>query len=217
MIERKVILSFALGTLLLGCNGQDTLKEIGNDAQALIIGDKTVTDGIEGNISEDIDALLRVHNQARAEVGVDVDLKWSDTIAKDAQSYADEMAATGFWGHDTQRNQNDGYGNGNYGENLYTSFNTKATLEEAAKAWVDEKQYYTYGEVVGSGDDPTCQDGLDAYGNQILCGHYTQVIWKDTTLVGCGTSRYTTGDRDGWDIVVCKYQTPGNVVGETPY
>lgn len=155
-------------------------------------------------LPETIQDLLDVHNDTRAEVGVNNELTWSDTIALDAQSYADTMANSGAWEHDPKNR--DGYTNGSYGENLYTS-TAKPTFAVATQAWVDEKQYYSYGEV---GDESTCVDGE-------MCGHYTQVIWKNTTEVGCASSQYKTGQFKDWYIVVCKYQTPGNYLGETPY
>ncbi len=72
---------------------------------------------------------------------------------------------------------------------------------------MDEKQFYTYGNV---GDESTCVTGEQ-------CGHYTQVIWEDTTEVGCAASQYKTGQYKDWYIVVCKYQTPGNYLNEKPY
>ncbi len=155
-------------------------------------------------LPDTIQDLLDVHNDAREEVGVNSKLTWSDTITLDAQSYADEMAESGAWEHDPKNR--DGYTNGSYGENLYTS-TAKPTFAIATDAWVDEKQYYSYGNV---GDDSTCVTGE-------MCGHYTQVIWKDTIEVGCAASQYKTGVYKDWYIVVCKYQTPGNYLNEKPY
>jgi hypothetical protein len=46
-------------------------------------------------------------------------------------------------------------------------------------------------------------------GNWADAGHYTQVIWKTTTSVGCGLS-----SDDDSDYLVCHYQLHGNVDGE---
>ena len=153
------------------------------------------------NVKQD---LLDAHNEAREDVGVKSKLTWSDKITIDAQKYADEMAQSGVWEHDAKNHG--GYTNGDYGENLYASTD-KPTFAEATKAWVDEKAFYHYGVI---GNDNTCDAGK-------MCGHYTQVIWEDTTEVGCAASQYKTGEYKDWYIVVCKYQTPGNYLNETPY
>ncbi len=179
-----------------GASATDTVVVVVKEAQA-----------------DNIQALLDSHNNARHEVGINSDMQWSDTIAGDAQLYADEMASKGIWGHDTERNQNDGYGHGNYGENLYASTANNVTFAEASDSWIGEKAYYTYGKV---GDANTCEDGK-------MCGHYTQIIWKDTTHVGCAKSTYKVDvfingtNFKGASIVVCKYQIPGNWLGQTPY
>ncbi len=155
-------------------------------------------------LTDEIQTLLDVHNDARVEVGVSKELTWNDSIANDAQSYADEMANSGAWEHDSKNKE--GYVNGSYGENLYAS-TAIPTFAIATEAWVDEKQFYTYANV---GDESTCVAGEQ-------CGHYTQVIWEDTTEVGCAASQYKTGQYKDWYIVVCKYQTPGNYLNEKPY
>ncbi len=194
--------------LVLNSCGSSDIKEVYDDIRG---EKKIVSDAVEQNLSQEIDEVLKLHNQARAEVGVEQKLKWSDTIAGDAQKYADELARDGKFEHDTDRNHKDGYGHGDYGENLFAS-SYDASFSDAVKAWVDEKQHYTYGIF---GDSSTCK-------KEEQCGHYTQVIWKDTSIVGCAKSKYLKavpkyGIKRGWSVIVCKYQTPGNVLGEKPY
>ncbi|KFY31956.1 hypothetical protein V493_00650 [Pseudogymnoascus sp. VKM F-4281 (FW-2241)] len=44
-------------------------------------------------------------------------------------------------------------------------------------------------------------------------GHFTQVVWKETTTVGCGLRECDgRGGSPGW-YVVCEYYPPGNVIG----
>jgi len=45
-------------------------------------------------------------------------------------------------------------------------------------------------------------------------GHFTQVVWSNTTTVGCGRQNCNGKDgTSGW-YVVCEYYPPGNVVGD---
>ena len=222
MIDKKILFSLVLLAFFAGCNAGENIQDVIDDTKDLINNDDDmVSDGIVGNITQDIKDLLIVHNEARKEVGVESNLTWSDTISKDAQKYADILAASGAFEHDPRNNPIDKsqkYSNGIYGENLY-AITRSTSLKEAAEAWVNEKQYYTYGAVVDSSveADNTCVDGVDEYGNKILCGHYTQIIWKNTTLVGCAKSQYTKGTYRGGYVVVCKYQRPGNYIGQAPY
>jgi hypothetical protein len=43
-------------------------------------------------------------------------------------------------------------------------------------------------------------------------GHYSQIVWKTTTKVGCGFA-----ESNGSDVLVCDYAPPGNVMGERAY
>lgn len=222
-MKNKIYLSLIIASLFAGCSSSDIQEYIEDEIINKIKNDTGVLDD-SGAINESVEAdftvtgeiedALEAHNSARNAVGVTSKLTWDETIAEDAQSYADEMAASGRWDHDPKNQKTDGTGyvNGVYGENLYTS-TAKPTLKVAIDAWVDEEQYYTYGNI---GDDATCESGQ-------MCGHYTQVIWKDTSKVGCAMSKYlkdsglSSGPDKNWYIVVCKYQTAGNVSGQKPY
>ena len=45
-------------------------------------------------------------------------------------------------------------------------------------------------------------------------GHYTQMVWKNTQEVGCGTG---SGDGHPFNILVCRYSPAGNFMGQAPF
>lgn len=181
-------------------------------------GSGTGTGGSAGAVSaEDVETGLFVgmtaaHNQARQDEMQDPplpDLTWSNEIAEFSQQWADQLATQcGTLTHRTQDR---------YGENLATFGTTAAsnfyTPEQAVDSWMSEKACWDYGTIRGTeACDQSCTDALHASG----CGHYTQIIWRDTRRVGCG---YSTCLEDGfnYEIWVCNYDPPGNYIGEAPY
>ncbi len=208
----KIIIPFFITISFIGCNDEisKVTQSLKDAEDQILYKDKTppnedTTDLLkdDSNISyskEISDAIKRV-NEIRAELYSGYEMSWSTKLADDALAYAKELAKNGKWEHDKKE-----YENGPYGENLYTS-TKKPTFVDAINEWYSEKKFYTYGKV---GDSSTCQSGQ-------MCGHYTQLIWRDTSLFGCATSRYEVGEYKDWYLVVCKYKTPGNYYGETPY
>ncbi|MEZ5671459.1 MAG: pathogenesis-related family 1 protein [Thiotrichaceae bacterium] len=134
--------------------------------------------------------MIAAHNAWRKKVGVP-DLTWSKTLATVAQTWANSLKS----------NQNCAMvhsANPKYGENLYWSSGFTATTQQVVDAWGNEVKDYTYA-------TNKCAAGK-------MCGHYTQVVWKDTTEVGCGKA--TCGAQQIW---VCNYNPPGNWIGQKPY
>jgi len=130
--------------------------------------------------------MVAAHNTVRAGVKVPP-LKWSGRLAAVAQEWADHLLATGQFAHRP---------NPRYGENLYEIEGAAASPEQAVEAWATESRNYDY-------------RSNQCHG---VCGHYTQVVWRDTKEVGCGVAR--KGRREVW---VCNYDPPGNWVGQRPY
>ena len=161
-------------------------------------------------------AILNAHNTERANTGSPAvpALTWSTDLAGYAQAWATSLAARdqGLLHRDSSPNTADNTSSntlpccaGQYiGENIYG--NTAAddgTLGAAAVAsWISEKANYTY-----PGDSTVgCAAGK-------TCGHYTAVVWRATTQVGCGKATA----KSGWTFVVCNYYTGGNYDGQKPY
>ncbi|CAI5465864.1 unnamed protein product [Closterium sp. Yama58-4] len=91
-----------------------------------------------------------------------------------------------------------------FGQNLYWKSPAGLTPQEdrgAVQSWVEEKADWTPSPIPDG-----CAEGK-------MCGHYTQVVWRDTTHVGCASAQCP----DGSGIWVCGYLPPGNFVGQTPY
>ncbi|CAK1598787.1 unnamed protein product [Parnassius mnemosyne] len=107
--------------------------------------------------------------------------------------------------------KNIGSGRFETGENLYSYGTTdskhKIDIDDSLKSWFDEHQHYTYGPLSISDFD-----GSSKY--QI--GHYTQMVWADTTYIGCAISQYWQANLKKF-LIVCNYGPSGNYIGETPY
>lgn len=82
------------------------------------------------------------------------------------------------------------------GENLYCCYGMEATGQEVSKHWYDEIKKYNF-----NGD---WQSG---------CGHFTQMIWKDTKEVGFGKYK----DKKGKIYIVANYYPAGNFLGFFKY
>jgi hypothetical protein len=134
-------------------------------------------------------------------------LKWSADIAKIAQTYADKLASGGNC-LNLQHSMMPGYG-----ENLAGYGGKMATTTEVVEGWAGEEECYTFGPLM-SGDacDMACTTEQHSNG----CGHYTQVVWRGTTEVGCGMATCGTG-RSAGEVWVCNYKAPGNYIGMKPY
>ncbi|GAB2218003.1 hypothetical protein Droror1_Dr00001218 [Drosera rotundifolia] len=129
---------------------------------------------------------LDAHNAARAAVGVGP-LTWDDNLASYAQNYANSRI------DDCDLIHSDGP----YGENLAEGSGSFTALD-AVQMWVDEKIFY----------NPFFNICL--FGE---CLHYTQVVWRDSTKLGCARTQCN----NGWWFVICSYDPAGNIIGERPY
>ncbi|MGC1932951.1 MAG: CAP domain-containing protein [Candidatus Nitrosopolaris sp.] len=148
-----------------------------------------------GNASVDfVSTILDVHNNERKAVGVPA-LVWNDTLADGAKAWAENLAATGKFEHSTCCGAFR-----DYGENI-AGFYPDRPMTEWPAGWVAEKNNYHGG--------PILQNAAAG-----LIGHYTQMVWRNTTSVGCGTG---SGSKLPYSILVCRYYPPGNIFGQKPY
>jgi pathogenesis-related protein 1 len=140
--------------------------------------------------------ILALHDATRTAVGVE-SLRWSAELASDAQAWADYLAANDRFEHDASIR-------GQQGENLAASFGYANPIDIGVGSWIDERNYnYVPG--------VTLSEAMSRATGVI--GHYTQIVWRDTTQLGCGLA---TG-RDGMSKLVCRYNPPGNNLRQVPY
>jgi pathogenesis-related protein 1 len=132
--------------------------------------------------------MLDTQNAVRARVGVPP-LTWSGKLARVAQEWADRLAKEGAFRHRP---------NSPWGQNLSDVTGTEYVPQQIVNGWAGEAKDF------------------DVAANQRkegrMCGHYTQLVWRDTKQVGCAVAR--GGNREVW---VCEYSPPGNYVGMRPY
>ena len=139
--------------------------------------------------------LLAAHNSERAAVGV-APLTWNAHLAASAQQWADHLAATGQFRHSPD-NRSDPQG-----ENLWEGSRGYYSLEDQVGAWSREKRYFQPGAFPANSRTGRVED----------VGHYTQLVWRDTTEVGCAQASSA-----GEEVLVCRYASPGNYIGERPF
>jgi hypothetical protein len=139
-------------------------------------------------VGGDAAAVLAAHNNERARVGVS-GLVWDAKLAADAAGWARVLAPLDNLVHAQNTGQ---------GENLAMGTKGAYTAVRLVDGWLDEKKDYVPGRPFPN---------VSRTGNEVV-GHYTQMIWADTTSVGCAMSRSANND-----ILVCRYSPQGNFIG----
>ncbi len=127
-------------------------------------------------------ALLEAHNRLRAKHCA-APLAWSPELAQTAQRWADHLRDAGC-AFDHSRTQ--------YGENLAAGSTGALDADGVAAMWYEEIKDFNF--------------GRGGFG--MNTGHFTQLVWRDTQRLGCGTSTCK-----GMEIWVCNYDPAGNVEG----
>lgn len=131
------------------------------------------------------------HNRLRAAAGVPP-IYWDANLAAAADGFAAELARTGRWGHSPQSARP------GQGENLWMGTRSGFTVDQMLGGWASEARMFRPGRFPRVSRD----------GNWAAVGHYTQMIWRGSSRVGCAlrsSARY--------DYLVCRYWPAGNVMG----
>jgi len=129
---------------------------------------------------------LKAHNKVRAGIGL-APLGWSEKMAAFAREWALTLVVRSQFQHSRS----------GYGENMFEIRGGKSSPAAVVEAWAAEAADYDY-------QGNRCKAAK--------CGHYTQIVWRDTTTLGCAVAR--SSFREVW---VCEYSPPGNIVGQRPY
>jgi len=163
-------------------------------------------------LAEKIDemCMLAEHNALRAQVDVPP-LRWSEKLARQAARWAltlkedgcrMEHSRTGFgenlfWASARRTaTQRDSSGNWAWQNSLQ-----KIREKDVVASWGREKEWYSL-------KRDRCEAPVGS-----SCGHYTQIVWAETTELGCARAICD----DNSQIWVCNYTPAGNITGQKPY
>jgi len=135
--------------------------------------------------------ITAAHNAVRADVDVE-GMTWNSELA----ALATDFIADCQFEHSSSGERMGVAGFQYIGENLFSSGGSKPTGQQITDAWASEKSDYDYNSNSCSG----------------VCGHYTQIVWRDSTDLGCAMK-----DCGGSYIVSCEYGPGGNFNGQRPY
>jgi pathogenesis-related protein 1 len=186
-------------------------------------------DGANGNPeSGRLAGITAAHNAVRAMVQTATPLPpltWSQTLADYAQQWATGLASNASTCAAPQHRPGSELAALDYGENLSVFGGTGggkrdgstpvsvSTAVQAVNSWAAEEMCWTYGTISGTEKcDKTCTNSLHSDG----CGHYTQVVWRKSTQVGCGVATCKNGSITE-DIWICNYAPAGNFLRQLPY
>ena len=119
---------------------------------------------------------------------------WSDSLAKLSREWALALLRKGVLEHRP---------NSPHGENIAWFAGERLKPADVIDNWGNEIEFYDHGKNI-------CTEDSD-------CEHYTQIVWKNSREVGCGSAwgphpKY--GIQEYW---VCSYSPAGNLKGQRPY
>lgn len=134
--------------------------------------------------------LLAAHNAERRDLGMP-GLAWSEQLAAEARSWADNLARRNLLQHSDYRERRGA------GENLWMGTAGAYSPEVMIGAFIAERRLFQPGRF----------PQVSRTGNWADVGHYTQLIWRDTREVGCAVAQ-----GGGNEVLVCRYWPAGNVI-----
>lgn len=87
------------------------------------------------------------------------------------------------------------HSHGRYGENIAAGFPSTTT---AIQAWYGEHKQYSY-------QHP---------GFAMATGHFTQIVWKSSTKLGCASAVCNGANGTPGTFLVCEYSPAGNIINK---
>jgi len=161
-------------------------------------------------------AILDKHNELRSRVALGqepnqpgaanmIKLVWDQELENIAQRLADQC----IFQHDSNRVKLDGT---SVGQNVFIMGSSVQASEAEIQASAGDSVQAWYEEVTDPGFNPT---NINPYSFSSGTGHYTQVVWADTSSVGCGSVYFEDGFYK--NLIVCNYAKAGNFIGSSMY
>jgi len=148
----------------------------------------TTTTEESGGYSAQAMAMLRSHNVYRIKHQAPP-MTMSESVTRDAQAWADDIAARDVFEHAPWADRN------GQGENLARWWSETETLgHDVTTAWYNEVDDYDYNNPVF---------GMNT-------GHFTQVVWKGSVELGVGIATSASGRV----YIVARYSPSGNWAGQ---
>jgi len=131
---------------------------------------------------------LEFHNKYRENHEETPAMEWDEAMAKSAEEYAKKLAEDGGLKHSDRKDRDDA------GENLAFRGGKydNSVCQFGVASWYNEIKDFDFNTKKGAGT-----------------GHFTQVVWKKSTKLGCGVAK--KGSRE---YLVCRYVEAGNMLGE---
>lgn len=133
---------------------------------------------------------LKAHNDIRKSKGI-APFIWDQQLALFADDWAKHLAKRCKIVHSDSVN----------GENLAQTWGPTKTAKEVVAMWASEEKNYNY--------------TLNKCKINTICGHYTQIVWRNSLRLGCAAVKCLTKPHS--TVYVCQYDPAGNWRGHWPY
>ncbi|XP_064471059.1 venom allergen 3-like [Ornithodoros turicata] len=167
--------------------------------------------------SEDRELIVDLHNMVRSWVASGnqkglppavnmMTLKWDEELAKVAQRWADQCLSRSDKDRSDERFR--------VGQNVGStwSYHEEDSLladpdwETQILAWYRECAKTNFK-----------ANNINPFRYSVNWGHFTQMIWAETRMVGCGYSYYYQKNKGFTKLYICNYGPGGNIIGGRMY